>query len=162
MVISGDWSGLAGVILWLDEMPPVLVAGATYPQYDFAGKELQDFDPDRPVDTLAISAIGVNQGGGAIVLATPRSQKAGVQLIDSLLDLPESEVAEAAIRLIIEHIENHYMSPDWWDALQPIEKQTVLIHANSGVVPIRPRRPRWYDRSRKLPCGVSLHRVQRL
>jgi len=162
MVTTRNWAGLSGVILWRDKVPPVLAAGATYPQYDFAGEELQTFQPDTRVDTLAVSAVGVGGRTGAIVLAAPRAQNAGIELIDSLVNLLEAEIAEAAIRLIFEHVENHYMSPDWWNSLQPIEKQTVLIHTNSGLVPIRPRRPGWYDRSRKLPVGVGLRSVQRL
>jgi hypothetical protein len=155
IVSTSNWSAIASLIVWTDHVVPILASGLTYVQYDFQGREIQDFGrPD--IQWIAVNSIVDGSGGGALVLSWLAREMAPAHLAGSLMALPEAERAAAAARFIVEHVENHYVSPTWWDALGPAERQTFLNHLNGGVVPFRPHTHAWFDPSAPLSLGVTV------
>jgi hypothetical protein len=155
IVSTSNWSAIASVIVWTDGVPPILASGLTYVQYDFQGREIQDFRRSD-LDWVAVNSLADGSGGGALVLSWLATATAPAHLAGSLMALPEAERAVAATRFIVEHVENHYVSPTWWDALAAEDRETLLNHLNGGVVPIRPHTYTWFDPTAPLSLGVTV------
>lgn len=161
IVMQSDWATIASVILWTDRVPPVLTSGLTYAQYDFAGHELQDFGSSNPLEGIAVNSIATDSGAGAIIFSWLRSESVPAHLAASLISQPQADMGSAAVRFIVEHVENHYVAPDWWEALSGDNQSLFLQHLNGGVPPLRPHGHLWYDSSMKLDVGVNVTAVSK-
>lgn len=160
MLLSGKWSSLRALVLWVNQTPPVLACGSTYPRYDFAGQKLQDLaQPNEALDVLAISSIATGEQG-AFVFAWRREGRASQLLAQSLAAVRRQEQPAAVMRFIFEHIENYFIAPQWWDDLPKGQRNLLLNHMNNGRGPRRPHMPHWFDRARRLDTGLKITKLE--
>ena len=140
IIRTEQWQQIEAAVVWFDQPLPVMCAGATYPRYDFHGRALQSMTGE--IDTMTISTIGAG-GRGAVVFAWPLGNAACRRAIESLFALTDAEVPAAVARFIAEHLENHYLGPDWWDSLTAEQRSLFLNHVNRGLPPLRPHESAW-------------------
>lgn len=141
IIRTRQWQRIEGAVMWFDQPLPVMCAGATYPRYDFQGRVLQPMKGE--IDTMTISTIGTG-GGGAVVFAWPLGNVACRRAVESVFILSDADVPAAVVRFIAEHLENHYLAPDWWDSLSAEQQSLFLDHVNSGLPPLRPHGSKWF------------------
>lgn len=138
---SKDFAPSQFVIIEFTETPHILFSGAIYPEFDFSGNKLQDLSMAGPLDGISTNAISTTKGG-AISFQWFGESSANKRFIQSLLALPENAWANAVTQLVFEFIENLFISPDWWDGLNPSLKQSlerrvmhILGHEQNCLVP---------------------------
>jgi len=136
-----DFSSSQFVIIEFTETPHILFSGAIYPEFDFIGNQLQDLSKAGPLEGISMNAIST-KNGGAISFQWFGESLTNKQFIQSLLSLPETAWANAITQLVFEFIENLFISPDWWDKLNPSLKSLledrvmhILNHKQNCLVP---------------------------
>jgi SEC-C motif-containing protein len=119
--------------------PDVLSTGSFAPEYDFLGNSLQRMI-DPGLEHIAVSIVPAGPVGFVMLGWLKQSDHICIPFVQSLLSTPTNRLADAAARLVFEHIENTYLRSSWWEALPKNIRQALIRRANSGVHPHLPRR----------------------
>lgn len=121
---SSDYSTVNYFIIEYDEVPHILYSGAIYPEYDFNGNELQDLTSSKIMEGIAINAIAT-QTGGAVIFQWNGVGNINQRLVGSLYGLTPKSWASLLTQFAFETLENLYISPDWWDQLPLLSKNSL-------------------------------------
>jgi hypothetical protein len=93
------------------------------PPYDFAGNNLQSLESGSKIDVLTFSLIATPTSSGAAIFVWHRQHdQACYAFVESLRNLPASEIPHAILRLLFSFCENSYFSPAWWNSLTDEER----------------------------------------
>lgn len=133
----GDWSEFDYLWIEFSGTPAVGACGAIFPEFDFAGQQLQRLDR-TPLDFLAINVMARDKGATA-VLPWPRSNEACRLFVESLRRLPHERLGDAVVTLLFEHIENTAFAAAWWNGLGPMLRRALCTHVERLVHPGWPR-----------------------
>jgi hypothetical protein len=124
--ISRDFDRMSAYLVFADPTLDFAVSGGVHPEFDFAGRSLQDLaTPDR-LEFLTYSALPFRTGG--VISFVWDSARGGscVQLMRSLDRLAEADVPDALVRLTFEYFENTYADPRWWEGMNVAERIHLL------------------------------------
>jgi hypothetical protein len=139
---SGQWTQVRACWIGLEETPQLLVSGAIFPEYDFAGFALNNLRPDRrDAATVAVCVVIDDDGRGAVVLTWLDGEAPAEYFGRSLYALPKEAIPHAIVRLIFEYFENNCMAPTWWEQLADTTKDRLLDRLTQSVHPLIPRNP---------------------
>jgi hypothetical protein len=130
-LMRSDYSMMQYYSIELENTPQFLCSGLISPEYDFFGNELQDFlDFQKVLDHISFSIIATDAGGAAVFgwLGTCEASKNFIRSLDAISD---SELPDAIARFIFQQLENVYIAPDWWDALNPSVKVKISQRATA-------------------------------
>jgi hypothetical protein len=134
------YEAVGSLVIQFSAIPSVMCSGGIYPEVGFDGRLLQNLaDLSRSPNLICFSTIG-NPAGGAFVLSWLKSRKVFCDsFTDSLYSIPDEMVSNAIIRMLFEYSENVHISPDWWDAMPPKQKDWLTEKLTNGLDPLKPR-----------------------
>lgn len=134
---SGVYDSVRYYAVWFDSPPDIMCAGGKNPQFDFDGRELQDWsDLTTPAQALYLSLVAAGDRGCAFFTWLESDDSACVPFVASLDSLPDVEIPHALVRMVFGHIENLYWRPDWWDGLFQETRDRLLARFMTGVHPL--------------------------
>lgn len=126
LLVEEAWGFMTHVVLRLDSLPPILVAGATHPEFDFNGEALQDLRTVDVPEALFVSVVPDDHDGGIAALSWFSEHLAPKRLVESMVSLGDPELPDALFRLVFGSFENVPIAPTFWDSL-PGELRESLI-----------------------------------
>ena len=114
---------MSAYLIFSDRTLDFATSGGWYPQFDFAGRKLQDLaSPDR-LESITYSALPF-PGGGVVAFVWDSTHGAScVQFVQSLDAIPTAGVPDALVRLSYGCFENTFADPRWWKGLQNSERE---------------------------------------
>jgi len=130
VVQRGDRGQLRYLACSLPDAPALACTGALVPAGNFAGRpraglrELTDLVPP-------VFAITPTTTGGVAMLAWLGESPANSDLAASLDALPDQQVPSALLRYAFTYCENLFMSPAWWNALDPSLHEFLIQRMNA-------------------------------
>jgi hypothetical protein len=118
---------------------PIVACGGIHVESDFQGRVLQKLAAEVSAYehmTLNITA----SGDKSIVVFGWAGEPTGpsYEFVRSFLMVPRDRQSHAIIRLAFEHLENTFLRPSWWEALEP-DVRNALRHRMSSGAPGQPR-----------------------
>lgn len=117
IILTKDYSSVKAVIFELDDVPPIMCSGGTNPDFDFDGKELQDFGNfEVRLDLLTVTSFFDGSSGKIIFTWIQDENGSNSALIESLLNKTD-RLSIYLFQFILSHFENIYLSPSWWEEL---------------------------------------------
>lgn len=123
-LLRNDFGSVRAYVIQLREPPPVMCSGGIFPEQTFDGEQLHDLsDPSERGNLLSISSFWGGLDGYVVLSWLPDSDIICVPFVASLSAIPDSSLGAALLRLFFEYLENIYMSPDWWEALDESKRQ---------------------------------------
>ncbi|MBR7780633.1 hypothetical protein [Undibacterium luofuense] len=103
-----------------DKVLPFAAAGAFMPEFDFTGAQLQEIDVGQPVSQIALNITKLGDNNTCVVFGWfGGANCAAARLVDSFKAIPHQEKANSLLALALEHLENFFCTPSWWDGLTP-------------------------------------------
>jgi len=118
-----DFDRMSAYIIFADRTLDFAVSGAVQPEFDFAGRPLQDLATSGRLDFLTYSALPFRSGGVIAFVWDSMHGASCVQLMRSLDAIGAADVPDALVRLTYEHFENNFADPRWWEGLPISERQ---------------------------------------
>ena len=140
MLLASDFSAIGYLVIPISQIPEVACSGAFFPDYDFAGNQLQDLsDLDQKLDPVSFSIVPTEKGG-AVVITWIGDTDACKRFGESFLDSAKGDVGKVAVRMAFD-FENLFISPTWWDAVSTELKEKIAsrIRTNANILINRSR-----------------------
>ena len=132
-LIKHDYKDVKYYAILLEEIPDFVCSGFTQPLYDFKGNQLQDLaDLSVISENLAFSIIATDLGG-SIIYSWADKNISSTMLIKSLMNLSHEKQISASARFAFENFENLFISPNWWESLDPYIQQKIFERHLSGT-----------------------------
>ena len=123
---TSNFGAIEWVCIELSSTPDLACSGLCHPDYDFAGKKLQDLsDLKTRMELVTFSVIPTDQGGAIVFAWHSTSGRTGWQLVASLGALDNSLLPHAIVRFAFSYSDNLCLSPAWWDSL-PADARNAL------------------------------------
>ncbi len=136
MLQTKNYNDVRSYIVTFKNVPDILCAAAHYPQYDFTGRLLQDLSNyDITLCPISFSLIPTEKGGAFVFSWIQKDNSICEPLAASLDDLPDDQITHAIVRYVFEFCENHYLHPDWWEALSSNDKKRVTDRVQCAASP---------------------------
>lgn len=130
-LLARNYDAAQSLIIYFDSPPDVLCSGATYPYWDFEGRDVQPQGPrPRPVP-LSLSLLATPNGSAAI-FTWLRHFGGPPQIFLASLRRQE-RLGDAIIRFAFSALENVFARPTWWDSL-PESHQKQLVDLFVGYM----------------------------
>jgi hypothetical protein len=117
---SNQFANIRIVGVELSGPPFIAVASSFTPTVDFEDTQIQrvtDLTGHR--ESVDLIVIPIENGTSAWLHWLPASDKVGIQLASSFLNVPNDQKADAILRIAFSCCENIAISPDWWNSLKP-------------------------------------------
>jgi SEC-C motif-containing protein len=140
-LLASNYSNIRFTVFNLDRPPELVCGGVTEPHYSFAGRQLQHMDQlglER-WDLVSFSLLATETGGAAVFAWRSNSDTSARALVDSLLALKKKLQPHALVRFALEHFENTFLAPSWWEGLTPATRKALEIRMSHGASPMFPR-----------------------
>lgn len=132
ILINKDFSKIKSFFVKFDNIPNIACSNILFPDCDFHGNTLQDFNSDNP-SALYVNTIIEGDTGYVMFSWHHSNGKVNEKFIESLMAIEKKRVTDAIIRLIFNFFDNSFFSPEWWDSL-PSEKQSSLKKIHSSTL----------------------------
>jgi len=133
ILIKHDYTDVKYYIIFLKEVPDFVCSGFTQPVYDYHGNHLQDLsDLNIISENLSFSIIATDFGG-VIIYSWADRNISSARLIKSLTNLNPQKQVNASARFAFENFENLFISPNWWETLDPQVQQKIFQRHLSGT-----------------------------
>lgn len=117
---NANFNAIEWAPIRLSTTPDFVCSGLCYPDYDFAGKQLQDLsDLNARMQLVTFSVIPTNEGGIVVFAWHSTSGQIGWQLAASLSAIDNTLLPHAVVRFAFSYSENKCLSPSWWESLDP-------------------------------------------
>lgn len=136
---------LSYALIRLGSTPDVVCSGVSQPDKDFIGRMLLDLrKPGIRQDDVAFALVPADTGGFAFFGWLGHFTEAE-NFVGSLLSLPADRIPDQLVRYAFETFDNVWLSPDWWEALSPPERDFLVERMNIGGLPYEAGTPDPYD-----------------
>lgn len=113
---------------------PVVGCGAFHPEFDFAGNPLQRIDCGDEILEHVSFNFTVLDGRSVLVIGWLGEHKGPAEAFGrSFMDVADGQKANLGIQLAVEHLENIYFRPSWWDGLSNGIRKALKARMRSGV-----------------------------
>lgn len=143
--------------------PNVLCSSVIYPDFDFAGVQIQDLARvAEPLDLLAFGALAHGDGTVALLVWHESSDRACRQLVGSLAQLREPDVAipNALLHMLLCATGNLAIRPEWWESLPPEAQGAIRRNLELGASPTEPIPRDYLARFSESPFGWRVSYTQ--
>jgi hypothetical protein len=113
---------------------PIVACGAFYPEYDFKGNNLQIIT--RGTGNFEHVCLNLTSVGGKSVLVfgwTGKGSGPAESLCNSFRELNNKKKSNAAFYTAVEHLENIYFNPSWWESQPEFIKAELFRRFGSGM-----------------------------
>lgn len=135
-LLRRDFSGVRYYLIETDKAPDIVTSGGFQPEYGFQGQILQNLaETSYILDHITLNILPTDTGG-IVLLSWMGDLKACELLAKSLDSVSDDALPDAVLRLAVEHLENTYMAPVWWDQLPSKIKEDLTKRAHSGIWPV--------------------------
>lgn len=139
LIAARRFTDVGSLVVRFDAPPSVMAAGAFRPQYDFAGRRIQNL-----AEECCYVAMHLLAADGAAVLAFTwlQNDSPAERFVRTFADRPNEQMASLAVQCAFEHIEHTCMSDPWWSNLKrPMQAALVerVRRANSLAYRRSPR-----------------------
>lgn len=115
---------------------PVVVSSLIEPTHDFKGTLIQSgFKLRQNPEHLVLNAFSSHQKG-FVIFGWLQTAETINTFINSLLDLNKECIFSAVITLFLSSSENSYVSPDWWNSLNDVQKDKITSLLPMGANPL--------------------------
>ena len=113
---------------------PIVGCGAFHPEFDFAGNALQNvIRGNAPHEHVCLNLTVLN-GRSVLIIGWIEGQDGPAESFGrSFADVPDEQKANIGIQLAVEHIENIFLKPSWWDGLSDSVRGALVTRMRSGV-----------------------------
>jgi hypothetical protein len=133
--LNRDFSKYRYYAAAFDGVLPVVACGAFHPEFDFEGRALQKLGVGAAGHEHVTFNLTIFDGRSVAVLGwTADGQGPAAAFARSFARAIQSAEGDPAVRLALEHLENTYLKPGWWDALSGPAKTGVIAHLLSGGI----------------------------
>lgn len=123
-VIARSFGDTNGFMVHFSGIPDFQCAEIVPLTFDFSGRRLKE--PSHPAHLCAYTV--AVPGGWVFVFSWAGRNIEAEKLCASLLEQPDSEKGPAILRYALEHTDNIFFAPRWWDALS-VSHQTLMAQA---------------------------------
>ena len=114
---------------------PIVVSSLIEPTHDFQGNMIQDLTKLRgKPEHLVLNAFSSYQKG-FVVFGWLQEAKIMDRFMTSILKLGKENIFSALITLFLSSSENSYVSPDWWNSLDDVQKDKIAYLLPMGANP---------------------------
>ena len=115
-------------VVELSKPPPVMCSGGIFPEHTFSGERLQVLGngTGRP-SQICFSSFADTTSGFVVFAWLDDGLDHCDRLVDSLQELPDSDLNDSLLRFFFECCENVHIQPCWWESL-PKPAQEMLIN----------------------------------
>ena len=139
-------------------MLPVVGCGAFHPEFDFAGNPLQRISRGTaPHEHVDLNLTVLNDRSVLVIGWTEGHEGPAESFGRSFADVPDEHKANVGIQLAVEHIENIFMKPSWWDGLSDTVRNALVSRMRSGIRVDGPDRERDCLRPDGHPYTMNVH-----
>ena len=122
------------VAVTYSSMLPVVGCGAFHPEFDFAGNALQRISTGTAThEHVDLNLIVLNDRSVLVIGWTEGHEGPAESFGRSFADVPDEQKANMGIQLAVEHIENVFMKPSWWDGLSDTVRNALVSRMRSGI-----------------------------
>jgi hypothetical protein len=122
------YTGFDFVGIEFDSVLPLVSCGAFFPEFDLFGKRVGSLGAPVPLDPLVLNLTVLN-ARSVLFLGWIGDGGPPEKFAESFARIPDVEKANAAVRLAIEHVENTYCRPSWWNSLSESHRRDVIANA---------------------------------
>jgi hypothetical protein len=120
--LARDFDRMTAYLIFADRTLDFAVSGGLHPEFDFAGRSLQNLaTPDR-LDFFTYSALPFAGAGVVAYVWDSTRGSSCVKLLQSLDGIVAADMPDALVRFTFEHFENTYADPRWWEGLSISER----------------------------------------
>ncbi len=142
---------------------PVVGCGAFQPEFDFAGNRLQRIESDHETYEYVGFNLTALDGRSVLVISWVGERNGPAEAFGrSFMGVPDEQKANLGIQLAVEHLENIYMKPSWWDGLSNTVRRALKARMQSGVGTSGPDRHSDCLRPDGYPCTMDVEVVDRI
>lgn len=138
---ESSFTEMAHFWIEMSSLPLVLVSGATQPDFDFHGKEIQDLgDSHKASQHIIFNCIASESKGFFVFSWLKEHDSVCRKFVSSLESLGKDGVANALVRFCYSVCENTWASPKWWAQADDNVKDDVrerLMH-NLPLIEMKP------------------------
>lgn len=119
---------------------PFAAAGSFMPEFDFSGKKLQSLGENVTANQVAFNVTQLNGKTCAIFGWFGGTSCPASNLVASFKNIADEDKANAVLLISLEHLENVYFTPSWWNGLS--DKLSTRLHQSiAGGMPGTIRSP---------------------
>ncbi|MGP8281235.1 MAG: YecA family protein [Desulfomonilaceae bacterium] len=134
-LMSQKYDDINQCVFYFDKVPNIVCSGGFAPVYDLHGRQLQDLtDLTKVLEILFLTISPTGPYGAAILTWLPSASDVCLEFVKSIWRLEDDEISNTLGRIAIEHLENTFFTPSWWDALSDPQKNRIITHALSGAL----------------------------
>lgn len=124
--LKRDLSDFSFYGIKFDCVLPFAAAGAFMPEFDFSGKQLQALSTKRNSNQIALNITQLGSTTCASFGWFGGPNCAAGQLVQSFKSLPDAQKSNCLLVLSMEHMENFFCTPSWWEGLP--ENVSARLH----------------------------------
>ncbi len=115
---SGNATDVRFLAITFDRVLPVAACGAFFPEFDMRGTALQKLGRSADAPEHVTMNVGVFEDRTSVVFAwLGMHEGPAAAFVKSFAGLPKDRMADAVVRVALEHMENTYVRPSWWEGL---------------------------------------------
>jgi len=129
--------GLSVYAVRFDQILPFAAAGVFIVEIDFAGRKLPSIRSGGHFSQVALNITVVGRSTCMILAWFGGTESSVEKLVESFKALPEDKKASAALILAMEHLENFFCRPSWWDGLRSKDRERLDAKIAGGMHEIR-------------------------
>lgn len=120
----------------LDEKLPFCATGSFCIETDFQGRKLQNLSAVKKFNYAQISVLPQSNGTTYFCASVidDMDKTTALEFVASLKRQPARELANCALRVCLEHIENTYFSPSFIESLEGKQRDEMLKRFNDAIV----------------------------
>lgn len=120
-----DPLGLSVYAIRFDQILPLAASGAFAVEVDFDGRRLHDLRSSVLSCHVALNIAVVGRTTCMVLAWFGGRRTAAAALVESFKRIPDERKASAATVLAMEHLENFFCRPSWWDGLRDKDRQRL-------------------------------------
>lgn len=127
-LLNDDYSTVRSYIIDLDGPPPVMCSGSYAPERDFDGRHHQDMaDITLTPHMLSVTSFFGGEKGHIVFTWLPADDPVCIPVIQTLERVSDEDLSSRIICFLFENFENVHISPDWWDSLDKVTQNALVL-----------------------------------
>ncbi len=135
-LISGDYSDIQHYALKFDGALPFVCCGGFQPEVSFDGRQLQILTRStEELEPVCVNVSVMNQQTFLVFAWLGGGGGPAEDFVHSFYSLHDDAKANMGLHLAVEHIENTYFRPSWWESIGASHQRHLVERMRSGISP---------------------------
>ena len=141
ILLSGDYSDIHAYMIELGCPPPIMCSAGIFPEWDFEGNKLQNFDnPEVILHLLNFTSFYGGHCGVIVFTWLSECDRTCHSFINSLRKVQVDRMTDGLIRFFFEFSENLHIQPQWWDDLEYNKRDSLIDRLAASANPFTGRK----------------------